>query len=831
MKIGNGHIELQAGALIVRLGRDGRILRLRNRENGMEYRHAARSGYLVRALLEGDSEPSVPCALRRRQFSPSSCHLTFGFGKGREIEVEAEERTTHLRLRIVGVNPPDDIACLCWGPVATSMEGPIGEYLGVVRDDGFAIGMLGLGMNTDGRGDGHNLSARWYPQADGGSSLELETWDWSRDRPHVFFGTRVAGKAVPQAGLPGAGIALYGCPDAEVLKTVETVEVGEGLPHPVIDGQWVKRSRCAGVSSWWTDYTEENIDRCLDLAVASGLKWLCRFRTFGNWGHFEPDPGLYPGGFAGFKACSDKAEARGIHALFYTLSTFTKEISVPEPYISPAPDPRLQTVLPETRLVAAIDTAGVSLQLAVGEGVLDMLNQKHMEVKDKVIRIDDELIRYEQAEMGKGFIVLTGCERGYYRTVAAAHGAGGRVVRMLFTYWKDFFPGTEEMNAEIGRRIGDLARKGNFRQVTLDGHEGCHFTGHGAYSQNVFLDAIYRETNEAGFIYTGSCLGNWSWHALSYISWGEYDCHKGFRGGMLDYRLWRMIQLRRNLMPRRIGQHYPDKHTTVEDIEWLMALAAGWDAGVELHVTIDDFNQNPDRDRIVEKIRLWEEARLANVFTGEQKRSFRQTDRLHSLSRGTGGWEVRSPGRWQYKPLLMTPSASVPIRAVHDGSVAPCGVAFDWTHDPGIYQSAWLSDDMVHGGGRKPAVWEFEPPPCDRGERVSWDTQKLQVLIRLPETATSPIRNLRVKVNDDPAIQVRIPVELRPGQYLSTPHDMPMVFVYDGNHEVVKEIPIRDLPALPKGRLKVELSFEGKAGKGTGPILNLGTHRHIPLKS
>lgn len=832
MKTGSGWVELNAGQLRIRVSEDGRICCLRNAARGKNYCHSVQPAFLVTAQFVGDPGRVVPVKLQCRKLSASRCRLAFTFQTGPIVVLEATEHSNYLRLKVIKLSHPDVIQCLYWGPMATSMEGPIGEYVGLLRQGTFVIGMLGLDMNTDGHGDGHDLSARRYPQTEGGSWLELETWDWRRDgRTEDFFGIRMDGRGVHGVGIVGSGVVLYGCAESRVLDTIEAVEQAESLPHPMIEGRWAKRSPVPWGSSWWTDYTEENIDRCLDLAVASGFKWLCRFRTFGNWGHFDPDPNLYPTGFAGFKGCSDKAKARGVHTLFYTLSTFTKEINLPEPCISPVPDRRLQTVPPETRLARALGRNDTAVRLEDRDGLLGALRQPHMDVKEKAIWVDDELIQYEHVESEGGHVVLTECKRGFYRTVPAVHPAGRRAVRVLYTYWQCFFPGTEAMNAELGRRVGWLARKGNFRQVTLDGHEGCRFTGHGAYSQNVFLDAIYRETHDKDFLYTGSNLGNWSWHALSYISWGEYDCHKGFRGGMLDYRLWRMIQLRNNYMPRRLGQHYPDKHTTVEDVEWLMGLAAGWDAGVELHVEIDNFNQNPKRDLIVEKIRMWEVARLAGAFSERQKLGLRQSDCIHTLSRTTrGGWRLEFVRRWRHLLLQMTPAASVPIRSLGDGSVKPCSVLFDWTHDPGIYQSAWLSDDLVHGGGKQPGCWEFTPPEYDRGERVAWDTQKLQILVRLPKTAAGPIRHPRVIVNGDPELQVRVPVVLQPGQYLSTPHDMPMAFVYDANHEVVKEVPIRNLPALPTGPLTVEFAFDGGAGKGPGPILNLRTHRHIPLK-
>lgn len=831
MQISLQSVRLVAGRLEVELAASGRWRALRDGVGGEDCLHPTQPAALLGVRFYGETERRLPERVRFEAAGSNACDLVFRFANGAELTVRATEAEGYLKFQVTGGRRVADMQCLYWGPIATRLEGPIGEYLGLLRSETLTLGLISLDPNTDGVGEDHFLSAHWLPRAIGGSFLELQAEDQSRDQARRVYGTPVTAQAVPGLTVLKSAVALFGCRETEVWERMERIEQREGLPHPTVDGEWTKRSRLVRGSAWWADYTEENIDRCLDLAVATGFKWLCRFRTFGNWGHFEPDPRLYPNGFAGFRACTDKAEARGVHALYYTLSTFLKEISVPEPYISPIPDRRLQTVWGEGVLADSLSAADTVVRLSWNADEMARLTESHMEVKEKVIWVDDELIAYQTVRCEGSTAVLEGCTRGFYRTTPAAHATGARTVRILFTYWNNFFPGSEEMNAEVGRRVGAQARQGNFRQVTLDGHEGCLFTGHGSYSKHVFLDAIYQETRAPGFLYTSSNLSNWTWHTLSYISWGEYDCHKGFRGGMLDYRLWRMTQLRSNLMPRRLGQHYPDRHTTVEDIEWLMALAAGWEAGVELHVEIDDFNQNPNRAELVRKIYLWEEARLAGVFTEAQKRDFRQTDRIHSLERAADGtWCVKFVRRWQQPTLMLQPAGSVAIRGTgaHPGRVAPCSIGFEWSHDPGIYQSAWLSDDLIPAPGVPEASWALTPPDSDWLDRCGQGAQKIQFVLRLPKTAGGAIDRPRVRVNDDPELDVCVPVRLQPGQYIAVPHDMPMAYVYDDRHEVVDEIPIRDLPKLPEGQITVTLTADGMAKNPVAPILNIRTHRHIP---
>ncbi|WP_171693954.1 hypothetical protein [Paenibacillus germinis] len=44
------------------------------------------------------------------------------------------------------------------------------------------------------------------------------------------------------ARIVGTRIALFGCEAERVLETIEAIELGEGLPHPIIEGVWGKTS-------------------------------------------------------------------------------------------------------------------------------------------------------------------------------------------------------------------------------------------------------------------------------------------------------------------------------------------------------------------------------------------------------------------------------------------------------------------------------------------------------------------------------------------------------------------------------------------------------------
>ena len=72
-------------------------------------------------------------------------------------------------------------------------------------------------------------------------------------------------------GIVGSKIALFGCPTDLTLKTIGEIEIAEGLPHPEINGEWVKTSPIINSSYLIMDFTEKNIDLCLKYSKKSGF--------------------------------------------------------------------------------------------------------------------------------------------------------------------------------------------------------------------------------------------------------------------------------------------------------------------------------------------------------------------------------------------------------------------------------------------------------------------------------------------------------------------------------------------------------------------------------
>ncbi len=60
--------------------------------------------------------------------------------------------------------------------------------------------------------------------------------------------------------------------------------------------------------------------------------------------------------------------------------------------------------------------------------------------------------------------------------------------------------------------------------------------------------------------------------------------------------------------------------TSIEDIEWMLARSAAFDAGYALVTNASVFEKNGCGEQILEKIREWEKARMSGAFNSDQKK-------------------------------------------------------------------------------------------------------------------------------------------------------------------------------------------------------------------
>ncbi len=467
--------------------------------------------------------------------------LEIQFEGNRKARIKVEEKPTHITFELVEFNSPDTVELIAWGPIPTTINKSIGETVGVVRGDDFAIGIQALNPKTLGGfpwTDNDCMPQFDIFEQDDYSDLSEENkretlYRVEAAKPEKFGSTLQAycrnrnkeriienlshekyiSPVFDDGGIIGSKIALFGCPVDNALKTLGEIEVTENLPHPTIDGKWGKTAHTASAAYLIYSFNEKNIEDAIAYTKKAGLRYLYHPGPFKTWGHFELNEKDFPHGWDGLKICVEKAEKEGIHVGVHTLSNFT---STNDSYVTPVPDPRLGKV-GSSVLSENID----DIQTEIPVQSPDFFAQYKNNNLHGVL-VGEELIRYEKVSESAPWKLLN-CERGAWNTKASSHNIGENI-SMLADHGYKVFLTNPELSIEEAERIAELFNYCGLRQISFDGLEGNRSTGMGNYGEILFTTSWWKNLSEEVKQHTiidASRTSHYFWHIYSRMNWGE----------------------------------------------------------------------------------------------------------------------------------------------------------------------------------------------------------------------------------------------------------------------------------------------------------------------
>jgi hypothetical protein len=576
-----------------------------------------------------------------------------------EATVKVQQYDNYLKFELKQLTQADKVDWIQWGPFPATIADTIGEVVGVVRDKDFAIGIQALNIKTLGgsplvesdiqpaydvfaednkvdvlKDDLHKQLfrgdvAKPMPY---GSLLQAYTRNRNKDRiidnwSHPRY---LAPAYTADGGVVGSALAIFGVANGEALATIGAIEQKEGLPHPTFDGVWGKQARQATSSYLIMDFGEQNLQESLDLTKKAGLGVLYHGDPFETWGHFKLKPKDFPNNWASMKACVDKASAQNLKLGVHTLSNF---ITTNDPYVTPVPDKRLARVGYST-LAAPIDADTKEIPIS-DPGFFNQFQNNTL----KAAVVGDEIIRYGKITESAPWKLLD-CERGAFGSKATPHALNDSIGKLMDHGYKVFL-GNHELDQEIANTIARLFNETGLMQISFDGLEGCWSEGMGDYGKQLFTKTWFDNLKpelKGHVINDASNPGHFFWHIYTRMNWGE-PWYAGFRESQLQLRLKNQQFYRRNLMPSMLGWFSLRPETTPEDIEWMLALGAGYDAGFGLSTSLETMRRHGKKDEMLALIKTWETARLAGVFSKEQKERMRSLqNEFHLEANGNNGY-------------------------------------------------------------------------------------------------------------------------------------------------------------------------------------------------
>ena len=626
-------VELKTRDLVVRL-EAGRITSLQAAGRKLECLPAGQRPPLLTVQVAGRSEEPDGMTYQQRA---RALTLRYG-GSGIEIDVKATAKATHVAFEIIAVRPAGVVDAVVWGPYPTTIGNVVGEIVGVVRDDKVAIGLQPLNLKTRGgallNDEGSDTSRGTLAQpAAWGSVLQAFALDRSRPRKVAAWNGQLPNMPVPPIPgetVVGSRVALFASPAGTELERIGAIERAEGLPHPILDGQWVKQWRDQGRSYLIAAFTESTVDELIAYTRRANLMSLYHPGPFASWGHYQLDPKSFPNGNAGMKQAVEKARALGLRIGAHTLTNF---INTNDAYVTPVPDARLARS-GESALVEAVDENATEIPVASPEYFAnEKANWLHTVV------IGQELVRYKAVSQTEPW-TLVGCERGAFGTSRAAHAAGARVGKLVDHPYNVFFP-TLDLQDEIAANLARWFNETGVSQLDFDGREGCLASGQGDYAQDRFAQVFFDHLDH-GVVNGTSTSSPYYWHINSYCNWGE-PWYGGFRESMQQYRINNQALFDRNYVPNMLGWYRLTDTTSLAEMEWMLARAAGFGAGFAMSTTLEELRQNPDTGLLLDTIRGWETARRARAFSAAQRNRLKDARLEFHL-------EPAGPSRWRLYP-------------------------------------------------------------------------------------------------------------------------------------------------------------------------------------
>lgn len=621
------------------------------------------------------SAPFLSIRVNQEIIPPSSADfdeknqiLLLRFDNNIHAKIRVESKATYLTFELQEISGSADIELIVWGPYPTTIKTIIGETIGVVRGERFSLGIQALNIKTLGgypwnendhlpqtdifdSGENFNLaqgrkgvlySVEAAKPTPYGSTLQAYCRNRNKDRIIKNWGQeRFLAPAYADGGVTGSKIALFGCPVVKTLETIGAIELAEGLPHPQLDGQWGKTAPSASAAYIILNFSEKDMAQALEITKKAGLRYLYHSDPFSTWGHFQLKKQYFPHGIKSLKNCVEKAEAMGIMLGLHTLSNF---ITTNDPYVTPLPDPRL------ARIGSSILSRDIDArQSDIFIDSPDFFNQFERNIL-KTVMIGQELIRYGGISTEPPW-KLWECQRGAFGTKASPHAQGEEISKLADHAYKVFLTNSE-LSVEVAKTIADIFNQTGVRQISFDGLEGNHSTGMGNLGEVLFTKTWYDHLDEKikkHYIADASRSGHFFWHIYTRMNWGE-PWYAGFRESQTEYRLRNQKYFQRNFMPGMLGWFKMTSQTSIEDIEWMLARSAGFDAGYAFVSDYTTLETNGHSQQILTLLGEWEQARMSGAFSSEQKQLMQDIQNEFQLeSPSDRKWELFRVYSYKFK--------------------------------------------------------------------------------------------------------------------------------------------------------------------------------------
>lgn len=426
----------------------------------------------------------------------------------------------------------------------------------------------------------------------------------------------------------GSSVALWGSPDSTaLLDVIQNIVLAEGLPYPTLNGKWVKDPAAFVPDA----LTVGNVyDSIIPYTKQLGFKAISLY----DQGFIRPDRGNagYLDGrnferkplkmTSGDKSHKEFSELAAQHGIIIGRTPITTALAPGTADASPIPSDSL--CYQQKRLLTNHIGPADTIILVNDPKYLDEIASWEGHSKNlNMIKIGKELIYY-MGVSDKAPYRLLNIKRGYWKTSPSSHAAGDTIYKLQVTinYGYDGLVPNIQLQDKIAEYYADVCKINGLAYYDFDGQEFLFNNGHGYYSVKRFFGKMFTKAKEIGVPYirfTGSTLSEGSWHYQSVWNVGGgknlYDAETREWGSATSQGKDLRDVTYANFFPTGMGGNFPIKAgSTVAHYEHIQAVSVGIGSTYSLQLNQKDVESCPQKDAIFKAIRIWENARAADVF-------------------------------------------------------------------------------------------------------------------------------------------------------------------------------------------------------------------------
>lgn len=469
-------------------------------------------------------------------------------------------------------------------PICLNLTERVGEVIGMAQGRGLAFGMQALNTKVN-AGFPANFTEKvsqmlhydanpelaamatsegTQMQFTAYDRLSLHIWD-----TYGYEGAIAYYLDYPQGSINDASLMLFACRQQDVVTKIAEIEAQEGLAHPNHNGVWNKLDPMSSKSYLCNEYAAKDADYVAKKSRQAGLDIS---RTV--WANRIP----------------------ANNSLYYDDILKQGEL-------------KLQLPIDATQNEFAVYHSGLFDQPA-------RLN---------TLAIDDELITYLSTEPVGNIHIFYGCTRGAFGTKKAAHDKNA----VTFKLWdhSDFtFVPTPKVQDKMITKESKKCAKSDEPVLIFNDLKSYAYNGLGDWAITRLLDTMQSHNPEK--MLQSDQITHGSWHYLTRVN-DNTLWNASMRTAMAETLDKRQEYYRSNLMPWMIGNfkiHIADKNrkaTTMEELEWFLANAAGYDAGFGLDFEANAMRKHGLTDPMLNTINIWETLRLSGAFSETQKENLK----------------------------------------------------------------------------------------------------------------------------------------------------------------------------------------------------------------